>query len=117
VKATFTTNSGAFAFMFHKGGIMILKFSKHAEVRAQQRGVPYQIADLLIQYGAEQHDGHGGVIRYFSSESIREMQSEIGQTTVKKISEHLRTYLVEACSDGAVITVGKLYTNKHIWRH
>jgi hypothetical protein len=43
--------------------------------------------------------------------------SEIGQPTVEEISEHLRTYLVEASSDGAVITVGKLNTNKHTWRH
>jgi hypothetical protein len=42
--------------------------------------------------------------------------SEIGLPDVNQISEHLRTYLVEASSDGAVITVGKLDTNKHIWR-
>lgn len=96
---------------------MISNFTKHAEVRAKQRGIPFEIADLLIQYGDEQHDGHGGVVRFFSVRSVLEMQDDIGKSTVKKISEHLRTYLVEASRDGAVITVGKLHPKKHIWKH
>ena len=31
----------------------------HATIRAQQRGVPPLIEDWLLDYGAEQFDGHG----------------------------------------------------------
>lgn len=96
---------------------MISNFTKHAELRAQQRGVTHQIANLLIQYGDEKYDGHGGVVRFFSNDAIREMRAEIGVSNVKKLAKHLRTYLVEASTDGSVITVGRLYPSKHIWRH
>lgn len=96
---------------------MFSNFTKHAEIRAQQRGIPYEIADLLIQYGDAQHDGNGGVVRYFSARSVLDMQDDIGKNTVKKMAEHLRAYLVESSKDGAVITVGKLHPKRHIWKH
>ena len=36
--------------------------TRHAEFRAQQRGIPPIIDQLLDLYGHEEHDGHGGVI-------------------------------------------------------
>jgi hypothetical protein len=35
----------------------------HTTVRAQQRGIPPLIDQLLEAYGQEQHDGHGAVAR------------------------------------------------------
>ncbi len=89
----------------------------HATVRAQQRGVPPLIQDWLLDYGEEQFDGHGGVVRYFSNECIRRMERDIGKTPLKRMSEYLRCYLVQSSSDGAVITVGKRYENQHVLRH
>ncbi len=89
----------------------------HATVRAQQRGVPPLIQNWLLDYGAEQFDGHGGVVRYFSNECIRKMERDIGKAPLKRMSEYLRCYLVQSSSDGAVITVGKRYETRHILRH
>jgi hypothetical protein len=89
----------------------------HAAIRAQQRGVPPLIQNWLLDYGAEQFDGRGGVMRYFSNECIRKMECDIGKALLKSMSEYLRCYLVQRSSDGAVITVGKRYENQHIWRH
>lgn len=89
----------------------------HANVRAQQRGVPPLVQDWLLDYGAEQFDGHGGVIRYFSHECLRQMERDIGKAPLKKMSEFLRCYLVQCSSDGAVITVGKRHGTQHIRRH
>jgi len=89
----------------------------HATVRAQQRGVPPLIQDWLLDYGAEEFDGHGGMVRYFTKESIRHMERDIGKTPLKRMSEYLRCYLVQCSSDGAIITVGKRHGTKHIWRH
>ena len=33
--------------------------TRHATTRAQQRGLPPLVDQLLDRYGEEQHDGHG----------------------------------------------------------
>ena len=91
--------------------------TKHANQRAQQRGIPLLIQAWLLEYGEENFDGVGGVIRYFTRDSIRRLAREVGVTPVKRLSEYLRCYLVQSSSDGAIITVGKRYSNKKIWRH
>ena len=96
---------------------MNIPYTHHARQLTQQRGIPPLINHWLLDYGDEVFDGHGGVIRYFSSNGIRKMERDIGKTPVKRLSEFLRCYLVESSNDGAIITVGKRYPNKHIWRH
>lgn len=91
--------------------------TKHALVRQQQRGIPPLIADWLIDFGAEQFDGHGGIVRYFSKQCIRRLEREVGREPVKRMSEFLRCYLVQSSHDGGVITLGKRYGNKHVWKH
>ena len=97
--------------------LMHTTYTQHATQRTQQRGIPPLINNWLLDYGDEVFDGHGGVIRYFSSSSIRKMEREIGKAPVKRLSEFLRCYLVESSDSGAIITVGKRHPNKHIWRH
>lgn len=91
--------------------------STHASVRAQQRGVPPLIQEWLLDYGEEQFDGRGGIVRYFSHQGIRRMKRCIGRTPLERKSEYLRCYLVQSSSDGTVITVGKRYANKRIFRY
>lgn len=92
-------------------------YSHHARQRAQQRGIPPLVSHWLLEYGEEVFDGRGGVIRYFSANGIRKMESEIGKAQIKRWAEFLRCYLVESIDDGNIITVGKRYPHKHIWRH
>jgi hypothetical protein len=56
---------------------MNVSFTTHAIVRSQQRGVPPLVSNWLIDYGTEVFDGHGGVVRYFSSQSIRNMSARL----------------------------------------
>ncbi len=78
----------------------------HAEVRAQQRSVPPLVIQWLDQFGEESYDGHGGIIRFFSSTSIRAMEREFGCAPVRKLSEYFRTYKVESSHNGKIITIG-----------
>jgi hypothetical protein len=89
----------------------------HASQRAQQRGVPPLVMNWLLDYGEESFDGHGGVVRYFSPRSIRQLERDIGQAPLKRMSEFLRCYLVQASQSGEVITVGKRYQSRRIPRH
>jgi hypothetical protein len=95
---------------------MDLTYSQHASIRTQQRGIPTEVTSLLVDYGREAFDGHGGVVRYFTPQTIRMMEHDIGSIKVKRMAEYLRCYLVQSSDDGEIITVGKRYSGKHIWR-
>jgi len=96
---------------------MSKNFTEHATIRQQQRGIPPLVADWLIDYGDEQFDGHGGIVRFFSKQCIRLLEREVGQKPLARMSEFMRCYLVQSSKDGAVITLGKRYKKKHIWKH
>ena len=83
--------------------------SHHARIRGQQRGIPPLICDWLHDYGEYQHDGHGGVIRYFSKTSIRRLERNFGTAPVRRFHEFMRSYLIEATDSGTVVTMGKRY--------
>ena len=91
--------------------------TQHAIQRSQQRGIPPLIQHWLLEYGEENFDGHGAIIRYFTSQSIRHMERDLGREPLRRLSEFMRCYHVESTDDGSVITVGKRYNNTHIWRH
>lgn len=92
-------------------------YTRHAEERAQQRGVPHLVTDWLLNYGERTFDGHGGVVRHFTRRSVRRMEREMGGAPVRRLSEFLRCYLVQSAHDGTIVTVGKRYSKARIWRH
>jgi hypothetical protein len=91
--------------------------TNHSVIRKQQRGVPPLIEQWLLDYGDEQYDGHGAVVRYFSNDAIKRLKREIGNTPLKRMHEFLRCYLVQSSRNGAVITVGKRHANRKIRKH
>jgi len=80
--------------------------SKHAVVRAKQRGIPPFIDQLLDLYGNEQHDGHGGVVIYLGKDSIRRMERDMGREPVRRLDTWRNAYKVRSCDDGQTITTG-----------
>lgn len=80
--------------------------SYHAAIRAKQRCIPPLIEQWLDQFGEETHDGHGGVLRFFSHASRRSMERVFGREPVRKLAEYLNVYKVECSYDGHVITIG-----------
>ena len=90
--------------------------SAHARIRSQQRGIPPLIQAWLDDFGEELHDGRGAVIRYFSRRSVRKLEREVGTIPVRRMSEFLRTYMVEGQSDGIVITLAKRHRGRPFFR-
>ena len=88
--------------------------TKHAEIRAQQRGINYGIEYLLQTYGDTKPAPKGCVMRYFSKKAIREMESDLGHFFIAKNHENLRSYLIETRDDHAIVTMGKLYQNQRL---
>jgi hypothetical protein len=91
--------------------------SHHAQVRAQQRGVPPLVMHWLLDYGEEAFDGHGGVVRYFSPRSVRQLERDVGHAALRRLAEYLRCYLVQTSDDGQIITVGKRYRGRRVRQH
>ena len=91
--------------------------TQHAIKRSQQRGIPTLIQQWLLDYGEENFNERGMIIRFFTSKSIRRMERDFGREPLRRLSEYLRCYLVESAHDGSVITVGKRHNNTHVWRH
>jgi hypothetical protein len=87
--------------------------SQHAFSRSQKRVVPPVVFDWLAQFGEEQFDGHGGVIRYFSHDSRRRMEKCLGRKFVSENQKYLDHYFVESATDGTIITVGVRFKRIH----
>lgn len=87
--------------------------TKHAQTRAQQRGIPPMVDQWLDLYGQEEHDGHGAVILYLDKKSRRNMERDLGRLPVARLAEWLDAYKVKD-GDGRTITVGHRY--RHLWR-
>ena len=88
--------------------------TKHALHRAQQRGIQANISELLQEHGDAKPAPRGCLVRYFGKKAIKEIESIYGHSSIAKNHEKLRTYLIEAREDGAVITIGKLYQNQRL---
>ena len=85
--------------------------TRHAQVRMQQRGVPSLILAWLLKYGATEHDGHGGHVRYFDKASKRRIGREAGVIVLRRMHELFDSYAVVA-NDGDVVTVGHRYRRR-----
>lgn len=79
--------------------------TQHAKVRAQQRGVPPLMDELLDRYGNEQHDHHGAIVVFFDKDSRRLMERELGKQAVACFSRWMNAYKVRS-TDGRTVTVG-----------
>lgn len=80
--------------------------TRHASLRARERGIPPLIEQWLDEYGEEQYDGRGAVIRFFSRRSIRRLEQRYGSAPVRALARYRDAYKVEGCSDACTITVG-----------
>lgn len=78
----------------------------HSSIRAQQRGVPPIIVDLLLQYGVREHDTKGCEVIYFDKKSKRKVETYVGGL-FGKLNEHMDAYAVIA--SGKVVTVGNRF--------
>lgn len=88
--------------------------TKHAKVRAQQRGIPPFVDHLLDRYGKERYDGHGGVLLFFSKRSMRNMERDLGREPVSRLATWHRAYKVKSSIDGCTVTIG--FLTARVWR-
>jgi len=89
---------------------MIHHASKHAQVRAQQRGITVQVDELLDQFGSYQHDHHGAAIIFFDHSAREKAKRHLGTgATAKLESKIFKCYKVVSVYTGETITTGLRY--------
>jgi hypothetical protein len=88
---------------------MARHLTRHAAVRRSQRSIPPIVIEWLHQFGEEAFDGRGGVVRYFSHKSRRQLEHYAGRHFVAESQKYLNRYVVENASDGTLITAGIRY--------
>ncbi len=79
--------------------------TRHAQARMQQRGIPVEALDCLLDFGREAFDHHGGVVLYFDKAARRQLSRATSAT--KNIDRVSRCYAV--LLEGKVVTVGHRY--------
>jgi hypothetical protein len=76
--------------------------TRHAQSRMQQRGIPAEALDCLLDFGREAFDHHGGVVIYFDKAARRRLSR--ATPAAKDIERVSRCYAV--LLEGKVVTVG-----------
>ena len=88
--------------------------TKHAQRRAQQRGVKKVVENLLHVYGDRRYAPNGCILKFFSRRSIARLEDDFGPSFVAKNHENLRSYLIESKDDKSIVTIGKLYEKQRV---
>lgn len=80
-----------------------MEHTQHSQIRAQQRGIPPLIIDLLMQFGAREPAGDGAEAIYFDKRAKKQLQTYSGGL-MSKLSNELDVYAI--VSGNKVVTVG-----------
>lgn len=81
--------------------------SRHANKRAQQRGIDKAALPLLLAYGRREFDGKGGIRYLMTSDSLETLSRAVGRT--KQVEALAGLYAVVSATDQTVITMGHRY--------
>ncbi len=79
--------------------------TKHAQSRAQCRGIHPDELDALLSYGRRIHDHLGGLIYTFRDEDLIQLRQDVSNALWQRLQNHRGIYAVTD-SDGRVITTG-----------
>ena len=80
-----------------------MAYTQHAQIRAQQRGIPPILIDLLLQFGAREKAGDGTQTYFFDKNARRQVRSYAG-LLASSIEQHLDVYAIVGAGN-EVITV------------
>ena len=92
----------------------MLPITHHAQARLQQRGIPANVVENLLDFGRHTYDHRGGTILFFDHRARNRLRRQIANDSYKQIESHLDTYAVLG-ADGVIVTVG--HRTQRINRH
>lgn len=78
--------------------------SRHADKRAQQRGIDQVSVPLVLAFGKREFDGRGGVRYLMTAESVASLRRAVGKT--QQVEALAGVYAVVSAEGETVITLG-----------
>lgn len=82
--------------------------SRHAEIRSQQRAIPLDLVDLLLDFGHERHVGNGATVLSFPRRVRDRLRRDLPRKVYASISSKLDIYAVVG-DRGNIMTLGHRY--------
>ena len=83
---------------------MLNPITKHARQRMQQRGIPFEALDVILDFGREIHDHRGCTVVSIDKPARKRIARELGRDRYRKLEKWLGTYVVVGADD-AIVTV------------
>lgn len=80
----------------------------HARARMQQRDVPREVVDCLLDHGRVHHGHHGAEIVYFDKAGRGRARLAGATEVIREMQKYFNTYAVVG-TDGTLVTVGRRY--------
>ncbi|MBK6742594.1 MAG: hypothetical protein IPG66_06275 [Hydrogenophilales bacterium] len=85
--------------------MMPLTMTDHARVRRQQRAIPPEVLDYLLDYGHWAHEARGADIVWFDQRARAQLKRQLPAPQYRALEAKLKAYAV-VDTDGAIVTVG-----------
>lgn len=76
--------------------------TKHAETRIQQRCIPKLVLDLLIEYGAVEHQQGGTELIYFKAKNFEKARKKLEQM-LKEFDKLKDVYMIKSQQEEEVV--------------
>jgi hypothetical protein len=86
---------------------MSLRFTRHAQIRLQQRSIPFVVVDLLQTFGSESRAGKGAVRFIFDRRAKGRLCKHLGGNEFKHFERWLNAYAVVGDA-GEIVTVARV---------
>jgi len=80
------------------------QLSRHADKRAQQRGIDQNAVQLVLAYGEREFDGQGGQRYLMTEKAMASLRRAVGKTP--QVEALAGVYAVMSTEDPTVITLG-----------
>ena len=91
----------------------MLALTQHARARLQQRGIPQDVVDELLDFGQEIHSHRGSSVLYFDRQARERLRRTRGDAEYRRLESHLNAFAVVG-RQGQIVTVG--HRTRHLKR-
>jgi hypothetical protein len=82
-----------------------MELTAHAQERKQQRGIPMEVLEVLLEFG-EVRSRHGADVVYMTKRTRAEARRSLGRLAYSRVADRLKVYAVQGL-DGQIVTCGK----------
>jgi hypothetical protein len=90
-----------------------VRFTDHAAVRMQQRGIPAWYLNLLVQHGKTTHDGHGAVLKSVSKSTRQRLRKVLSRTEYVQAERYFGVYAVVSPEQAIVTAAHRTHRRFH----